>query len=66
MSSRAEQQTNIRLGCTELELDKSNLRFLDSCWTASCNNDVLVEHDTVDEFGVFYCTADLLDDADIA
>ncbi len=49
-----------------MELDKSNLRFLDSCRAAGCNNDVLVEHDTVDELGVFYCTANLLDDADIA
>jgi hypothetical protein len=64
--SQAEQKTDIRLGRTELELDKSNLRFFDSCWATSCNNDVLVEHNAVDELGVFYCTADLLHDADIA
>jgi hypothetical protein len=63
---KGSHKTNIRLGRTELELDKSNLRFLDSCWAAGCNDDVLIEHDTIDELGVFYCTANLLDDADIA
>ena len=65
-SRKGGQKTNIRLGRTELELNKSNLRFLDSCWAASCDNDVLIEHNTIDELGVFYCTANLLDDADIA
>jgi hypothetical protein len=66
VSSLAEQKTDIGLGRTELELDKSNLRFFDSCRASSCNNDVLIEHDAIDELGIFYCTADLLDDADIA
>jgi hypothetical protein len=58
--------TNIRLGSTELELDEANFRFFYSRRAASSNDDVLVEDNTIDEFGVFYRTANLLDDADIS
>ena len=58
--------TNVRLGCTELELDKANFCFFDSCRTASSNDDILVEYNSIDEFGVFYSTANLLDDTDIS
>ena len=58
--------TNVGLGGTELELDKTNFCFLDSCRSASSDNDILVEHNAIDEFGVFYSTANLLDDTDIS
>jgi hypothetical protein len=58
--------TNVGLGGTELELDKANFCFFDSCRTASSDDDILVKYNTIDEFGVFYGTTNLLDDADIS
>lgn len=58
--------TNVGLGSTELELDKANFCFFDSCRAASSDDDILVEYNPVDEFGVFYSTANLLDDTDIS
>jgi hypothetical protein len=49
-----------------LELDETNFCFFYPCRTASCDNDILVEDNTIDKFGVFYGTANLLDDTDIA
>jgi hypothetical protein len=58
--------TNVGLGSTELELDKANFCFFDSCRTASSDDDILVKYNPIDEFGVFYSTANLLDDTDIS
>ena len=58
--------TNVGLGSTELELDKANFCFFDSCQTASSDDDILVKYNPIDEFGVFYSTANLLDDTDIS
>ena len=58
--------TNVRFGSTELELDEANFCFFYPCRTASCDNDILVEDNAIDKFGVFYGTTDLLDDTDIA
>ena len=58
--------TNVGLGSTELELDEANFCFFDSCRTASSDNDILVKYNPIDEFGVFYGTANLLDDTDIS
>jgi hypothetical protein len=65
-ASRGKSATNIRLGSTELELNEANFSFFHSGRTASSDDDVLVKHNTIDEFGVFYRTANLLDDADIS
>lgn len=58
--------TNVRFRGTELELDEANFCFLYSCRTASCDDDILVQDNTIDKFGVFYGTANLLDDTDIS
>ena len=58
--------TNIRFGSTELELNEANFGLFDPRRTASCDDDVLVKHNTIDQLGIFYCTANLLDDADIS
>ena len=49
-----------------MELDEANFCFFYPCRTASCDNDILVEDNAIDKFGVFYGTTDLLDDTDIA
>ena len=61
-----ELATNVGLGSAKLELNKANLCFFDPCRTASSDDDILVKHHTIDKFGVFYSTANLLDDADIS
>jgi len=58
--------TNIGFGSTELELDKTNFCFFDSCQTASSDDDILVKYNPIDEFRVFYSTANFLDDTDIS
>lgn len=58
--------TNIRFGGTKLELDEANFCFFYPCRTASCDDDILVKDNTIDKFGVFYGTANLLDDTDIS
>ncbi len=61
-----QSATNIGLGSTKLELDKANFCFFDSCRPASSDDDILVKHNAIDELGVFYSTANLLDDSDIS
>jgi hypothetical protein len=58
--------TNIRLGSTELELDEANFRFFHSDRTASSDDNILIKHNTIDKFGVFYRTANLLDDTNVS
>jgi hypothetical protein len=66
ITSRRKLATNIRLGSTELELNKANFCLFYSRRATSGDDDVLVKHNTIDEFGVFYRTANLLNDADIS
>ena len=49
-----------------MKLDKTNFCLFDPCRTASGDYDVLIKHDTIDEFRVFYGTANPLDDPDIS
>lgn len=58
--------THIRFRRAQLELDDSNLGLLNPRGSASRSDDVLVQKDTVHEFGVVDGTADLLDEADVA
>ena len=58
--------TNVRLGSTELELDETNFRLFDSGRATSRDDDVLIKHSTIDEFGIFDRTANLLHNADIS
>jgi hypothetical protein len=51
---------------TELELDDSYFSLLHPCWSTGSDNDVLIEHDSVDEFGIFNGPADFLDHPNIS
>ena len=41
------EETYVWLGCAELELNNTNLRFLHTCRAACRIDDVLVEDDTI-------------------
>lgn len=56
---------HVRLGRGQLELDERDLGLLHAPRAAAGGDDVLVEHDAVDELGVLDGAADLLDDADV-
>lgn len=47
-------------------MNEANFGLFDPRRTASCDDDVLIKHNTIDQLGVFYCTANLLDDTDIS
>ena len=57
--------TDIRFGCTELELDEADLGLLYPCRAADGRDDVLVEDDAIYELGVLNCTANLLHYSDV-
>ena len=52
--------TNIRFGCTELELDEADLGLLYPRRAADSRDDVLVEDNAIYEFGILDCAANLL------
>lgn len=56
----------VRLGCTQLELDETNLGLLDSGWATSGCNHGLIENDTIDEFSILDGTAHFLHNSDIS
>jgi hypothetical protein len=51
---------------TELELNDSNFSLLHPRWSTSSDNDVLIEHDSIDEFGIFDGPSDFLDHPNIS
>lgn len=63
---RGGSGTNIGLGCAELELDNGNFCFLHPCWTSRRVDNILVEYDAVNEFGVFDSAPDSLHNPDIS
>ena len=62
----ANRGTNIRFRGTKLELNDPNFSFFYACWTSGGHDDILVEDDTVNEFGVLYRSAHFLDNADVS
>ena len=57
--------TYVRLGCTELELDETDLGFLYPRRAADGRDDVLVENDAIYELCVLDCAANLLHYSDV-
>lgn len=57
--------TYIRLGRTQLELNETDLGLLDPRWATRRGDNGLIEHDTIDEFGVFNGTANFLHNSNI-
>ena len=49
-----------------MELNKTDLSFLNSCGPACRNDDILVEDYAINQFRVFDCSADFLHDTDIS
>ena len=58
--------TYVWFWCAKLELNNTNLRFLHTCWSAGGSHDILVEHNTVDQFCILDRASNLLDNADIS
>ena len=58
--------THVRLGRTQLELNQTNLRLLDSVRSARTANDSLVQSQSIDQLGVINRSSDLLDDSDVS
>lgn len=56
-----KRNTYVWLRRAQLELNDTDLRLLHTCWSASSDNDILVEDDTVNKFSVFNRSSDLLD-----
>ena len=58
--------TNIGLGCAELELNNSDFSFLHPCRASRSGDNILVEHNAVNEFSVFDSTPDFFHYPDIS
>lgn len=58
--------TYVGFGCTQLELDETDLGLLNSRWATRRRNDGLVENDTIDEFSILDGTAHFLHNSDIS
>ena len=57
--------TDVWFGCTELELDETDLGFLYPRRAADGRDDVLVEDNAVYELGILDCAANLLHYSDV-
>ena len=58
--------TDIRLGRAQLELNDSNLRFLNPRWTTCRCYNILVQNNAIDKLCVFDCATDFLHDSDVS
>ena len=63
---RGGSGTNIGLGCAELELNNGYFSFLHPCRTSRRGDNILVEYDAINEFGVFDCTPNFFHYPDIS
>ena len=57
--------TDVWFGCTELELDETDLGFLYPRRAADGRDDVLVEDNAIYELGILDCAANLLHYSDV-
>ena len=57
--------TDVWFGCTELELDETDLGFLYPRRAADGRDDVLVEDNAIYKLGILDCAADLLHYSDV-
>ena len=66
MITAYKQGTNIGFRCAQLELNETNLGLLYPSGTTNGSNNILVKDYAFNEFSVLNCSANFLDDTNIA
>ena len=58
--------TYIRLGAAQLELADGNLCLFHTSRASRSTNDILLQHQSLNELSIVNCASDLLDQANVA